>query len=70
MNGPLAKAINGAKEAVPGAPGLFIWKKNANGIWEFGMSQGDQGRAGPLHNDPDGRVMRPASVATRKPPTR
>ena len=23
----------------PGAPDLFIWKKNANGIWEFGMSQ-------------------------------
>ena len=39
MNGPLAKAINGAKEAVPGAPDFFIWKKNANGIWEFGMSQ-------------------------------
>ncbi len=39
MNGPLAKAINGAKEAIPGAPDLFIWKKNANGIWEFGMSQ-------------------------------
>jgi hypothetical protein len=39
MNGPLAKAINGAKEAIPGAPGLFVWKKNADGIWEFGMSQ-------------------------------
>ena len=39
MNGPLAKAIKGATEAIPGAPGLFVWKKNANGIWEFGMSQ-------------------------------
>jgi hypothetical protein len=39
MNGPLAKAIKGALEAIPGAPGLFVWKKNANGIWEFGMSQ-------------------------------
>jgi hypothetical protein len=39
LNGPLAKAIKGAREAIPGAPGLFVWKKNANGIWEFGMSQ-------------------------------
>ena len=39
MNGPLAKAINGARNPVRCAPDLFVWKKNADGIWEFGMSQ-------------------------------
>jgi len=38
MNGGLSKAIKTAKNAVPGAQGLFVWRHNGT-VWEFGMSE-------------------------------
>lgn len=39
LNGPLARAIKSAKQAVPGAPNLIEWQQQrADGIWEFRLT--------------------------------
>jgi hypothetical protein len=38
MNAGLRRVLTRATLAIPGAPELLVWKKNAHGIWEFGMS--------------------------------
>ena len=37
LNGPLARAIKSAKEAVPGAPDLFVWRHNGR-VYEMDMT--------------------------------
>lgn len=37
LNGPLARAIKSAKQAVPGAPELFDWRHNGT-VFELGLT--------------------------------
>ncbi len=37
LNGPLARAIKNAKQAVPGAPELFDWRHNGT-VYELGLT--------------------------------
>ena len=37
LNGPLARAIKNAKQAVPGAPELFDWRHNG-AVYELGLT--------------------------------
>jgi hypothetical protein len=61
LNGPLARAIKSAKQAVPSAPDLFVWRHNGT-VYEMDLTPANaqrdrrEERGERLRGDPAGRM--------------